>query len=175
MKTLKKFLLSFFVISTFVGYAVHLELENFSEEGNVKPPLSLVSPTPTASLNNESATDSVAIRTPVPSAVPTPAPTPTPVARGVYKDGVYIGDVVDAYYGNVQVKVVIANGKITDVQFLDYPQDRNTSKRINSKAMPLLRTEAISAQSAGVDTVSGATQTSRGFKLSLQSALNKAK
>lgn len=94
--------------------------------------------------------------------------------QGQYKDGTYTGDVVDAFYGNVQVKAIVVGGKLTDVQFLDYPQDRHTSVEINTQAMPQLKSEAITAQSANVDIVSGATQTSRGFIQSLQSALQKA-
>lgn len=92
-----------------------------------------------------------------------------------YKDGAYIGDVADAYYGNVQVKAVIQGGQIISVQFLQYPSDRRTSIQINSEAMPILKTEAIQAQSAKVDIVSGATQTSGAFQESLGSALAQAK
>ncbi len=92
-----------------------------------------------------------------------------------YKDGSYIGDSVDAYYGNVQVEAVIKNGLITDIQFLDYPKDRSTSLRISNMAMPVLQTETIRAQSANVNIVSGATQTSEGFIRSLSSALALAK
>jgi uncharacterized protein with FMN-binding domain len=60
------------------------------------------------------------------------------------------------------------------VQFLQYPSDRRTSQRINSIAMPYLRQEAIQAQSAQVDIISGATLTSEGFQASLQSALQAA-
>ena len=91
-----------------------------------------------------------------------------------YKDGSYTGSVADAFYGNVQVKVVISGGKITDVVFLDHPQDRRTSQMINDQAMPMLTQEAISAQSANVDIISGATATSDAFIQSLQSALAKA-
>jgi len=94
--------------------------------------------------------------------------------RGKYKDGEYTGNVEDAYYGNVQVKILISNGKISNVQFLDYPQDRETSVRINSQAMPYLKQEAIQAQSASVDIVSGATNTSQAFIQSLSSALSQA-
>jgi len=106
------------------------------------------------------------------SAVSTPA---TPAPRGLYRGGEYTGDVADAYYGNVQVRVVIQNGKIADVRFLDYPQDRRTSVRINTIAVPQLTSEAIQAQSATVDIISGATQTSRAFVESLNSALARAK
>ncbi len=91
-----------------------------------------------------------------------------------YKDGEYTGDVVDAYFGNVQVKVAVQGGRITDVQFLDYPQDRRNSIAINTRAMPHLKAEAIQAQSASVDIVSGATATSQAFRESLRSALIKS-
>lgn len=92
-----------------------------------------------------------------------------------YQNGEYIGPVVDAYYGNVQVKAVIEEGKLTDVVFMDYPHDRQTSERVNQQAMPYLKEEALQAQSAEVDIVTGATQTSLAFKKSLQSALEKAR
>jgi len=94
---------------------------------------------------------------------------------GLYTDGSYTGDAADAYYGTVQVKAVVQGGKIADVQFLQYPSDRSTSRYINSQAMPLLTQEAITAQSAQVDGVSGATFTSGAFKQSLASALALAK
>jgi uncharacterized protein with FMN-binding domain len=65
-------------------------------------------------------------------------------------------------------------GKIADVTFLDYPQDRGTSVRINSYAMPQLIQEAITAQSANVNGVSGASDTSSAFQQSLASALSQA-
>lgn len=92
-----------------------------------------------------------------------------------YKDGQYTGSVADAYYGNVQVQVTIAGGKLTKVNFLQYPSDRSTSRAINSQAVPYLQQEAIQAQSAQVDTVSGATYTSEAFVQSLGSALSQAK
>ena len=105
--------------------------------------------------------------------VSTSVPTPKPTSQ--YKDGTYTGISADAYYGNIQVRVVIADGKISDVQFLDYPQDRGTSVRINTHAMPILRQEAIVAQNANVNTVSGATDSSGAFRQSLSSALSQAK
>jgi uncharacterized protein with FMN-binding domain len=91
-----------------------------------------------------------------------------------YKDGTYTGTVEDAYYGSVQVQVIISGGKITDVQFLQYPNDRSTSRIINGAAMPQLTQEAIQAQTANVDGVSGATDTSQAFIASLGSALTQA-
>jgi len=100
-----------------------------------------------------------------------PAPSQN---NGQYKNGEYTGNVEDAFYGNVQVKIIISSGKISSVQFLDYPQDRQTSVYINSQAMPYLKQEAIQAQSANVDIISGATATSQAFIQSLASALAQA-
>ncbi|HQT83108.1 MAG TPA: FMN-binding protein, partial [Candidatus Paceibacterota bacterium] len=81
----------------------------------------------------------------------------------------------DAYYGTVQVKAVITNGKLADVQFVQYPNTHSTSVYINQQAMPMLTQEAIQAQSANVSGVSGATDTSIAFVQSLASALARAK
>lgn len=117
----------------------------------------------------------IPIPTPVPIPSPTPAPTPALQPQGQYKDGQYIGSSADAFYGFVQVKAIISGGKITDVQFLSYPSDRQNSIQINSQAMPYLTQEAIAAQSANVNIVSGATDTSQAFIQSLASALTQAK
>ncbi|MHB8710103.1 MAG: FMN-binding protein [Minisyncoccota bacterium] len=101
-----------------------------------------------------------------------PAPQ-KPVGR--YVDGSYTGNSADAYYGIVQIKIAVQNGRLAGVQFLQYPSDRDTSRFINSQAMPLLTQEAIQAQSAQVDGVSGATDTSQAFVQSLASALSRAK
>ena len=115
---------------------------------------------------------------------PQPAPTPaapvggapTAVASldGRYRDGGYVGAAVDAYYGPLQVKANVAGGRIVSIDVLQYPADRRTSKRINSEALPALESEAISAQSAEVDIVSGATLTSEAYARSLDSALSRA-
>jgi uncharacterized protein with FMN-binding domain len=92
----------------------------------------------------------------------------------VYSDGEYFGSRVNAYYGIVRVRAVIQDDQIVDVQFLEFPQDRRLSRRINSIATPRLTQEAISAQSARVHIVTGATLTSLAFMQSLQSALQDA-
>lgn len=94
---------------------------------------------------------------------------------GRYIDGSYTGSAADAYYGIVQVAAFIRGGRIVDVQFLQHPDSRDTSRYINGQAMPLLTQEAITAQSEQVDGVSGATFTSQAFKQSLASALTQAK
>lgn len=94
---------------------------------------------------------------------------------GKYADGSYVGSAADAYYGTVQVKAIVKNGQLADVQFLQYPNDRSNSRYINDQAMPLLTQEALQAQSAQVDGVSGATFTSQAFQQSLTAALALAK
>lgn len=92
-----------------------------------------------------------------------------------YKDGSYTGSVADAYYGSVQVATTISGGKITKVNFLQYPNTHSTSVAINQQAMPYLQQEAIAAQSANVQVISGATYTSQAFAQSLDAALTQAK
>ncbi len=94
---------------------------------------------------------------------------------GKYKDGTYAGSVEDVFYGNVEVRTTVTNGNISSVDFLQYPDDRDNSVKINERAMPILKSEAIKAQSADVDIVTGATQTSKGFIKSLGFALAQAK
>ncbi len=94
---------------------------------------------------------------------------------GKYKDGTYSGSVEDVFYGNVEVRTAVSNGNISSISFLQYPDDRDNSVKINERAIPILKSEAIKAQSADVDIVTGATQTSKGFIKSLGFALAQAK
>jgi uncharacterized protein with FMN-binding domain len=98
----------------------------------------------------------------------------TPATTGSFKDGAYTGGAADAQWGNVQVKIAIQSGRLTNVQFLQYPNHRDRSVEINNYAMPQLTSEAIQAQSAQVDIVSGATDTSEAFMQSLGDALAQA-
>lgn len=98
----------------------------------------------------------------------------TSTTAGQYKNGSYTGAAADAQWGYIQVKISIQNGKLTNVQFLQYPNHRDRSVEINNYAMPQLSSEAISAQSAQVDVISGATDTSEAFIQSLGDALSQA-
>lgn len=148
------FLLSAFIVISFIAYAF---IQRFGTGIQVRSPSSQ-----DAESNNIQATVT-------PTNVPSIAQT-----SGKYKDGQYTGDSIDANYGNVQVKITITGGKISDVQFLDYPHDRTRSQNINSQATPILASEAIQVQSANVDAVTGASFTSAAFIQSLQSALSQA-
>lgn len=84
------------------------------------------------------------------------------------------GPVVDTRYGSVQVEITVENGRLTDVVALQLPDDDRRSAQISTRAEPVLRSEALAAQSASIDGVSGATYTSDGYARSLQAALDAA-
>ena len=86
----------------------------------------------------------------------------------------YSGSVVSTRWGDVQVTVTVTDGKITDVAVPVYPSENHKDQEINAYALPVLRQETLEAQSADIDTVSGATVTSDGYVESLQAALDAA-
>ena len=102
----------------------------------------------------------------------TTSPTRTATTGAVPKT--YQGRAVTTRYGIVQVKATVADGKITDVAFSRLTAFDGHSEQINSQAGPVLLQETLRNQSAHVDTVSGASYTSEGYRESLQSALDEA-
>ncbi|MGS2620080.1 FMN-binding protein [Micromonospora sp. LZ34] len=84
------------------------------------------------------------------------------------------GPVVQTKRGRVQVQAHISGGRITDITPLTVPSGSNRDREINKNAVPKLRAEALAAQSAQIDAVSGATATSEGYTESLQAALDAA-
>ncbi len=164
---MKKIFLSFAFIAAFAVFAtaarrnVGVGLDRF-----LSPDISMANPS------------SIGLSLPA-SPIPSPAksnqPMHTPgVPKGKFADGTYTGSPADAFYGTIQVQATVRNGLLADVQFLQYPNDRDTSRQINGQAMPYLKSEAIQAQSAQVDIVSGATDSSLAFQESLASALQQA-
>lgn len=162
---MKKIIVSLVIIGTFVLYSVL-----YAHSGLVADvPTTSVGSRPSAS--SATATSSTEVPGATVTSNPTAIPTAIPTPRSLYKDGSYTGSVADAQWGLLQVKAIITNGKITNVQFLQYPSDRSRSRYINSVADPQLSSEAIQAQSAKVDAVSGATDSSDAFTQSLSDAL----
>lgn len=106
---------------------------------------------------------------------PTTSAATTQLLAGKLRDGKFKGDRAETPYGPVQIEVEIKNGRITDVKYLDMPDDDARSSEITGFASPALRQNTIKAQSANIDFVSGATSTSYGYQQSLQAALDKAK
>ncbi|MFE4226256.1 FMN-binding protein [Arthrobacter sp. NPDC056886] len=88
--------------------------------------------------------------------------------------GTYAGSVVQTRFGSVQVQITVQAGKITDVTALQLTDAERKSVQISNRAAPLLRDEVLQAQSANVQTISGATVTSDAYLNSLQAALDAA-
>jgi len=104
-----------------------------------------------------------------------PSPTTPPAAGGGgTASGTFTGPVVNTRYGPVQVQVTLVDGRLTDVRADQLPVDRSRSAAISSMAAPVLRAEALAAQGARIDSVSGASVTSRAYAQSLQAALDQA-
>ena len=128
----------------------------------------------------------IAQAAPNPSSTPG-ATTPTPDSSSSSSSGsssssssssssarTYAGDAVGTQYGDVQVQITVAGGKITAAQVLQVPWNDRRDQEINSYAVPVLNSEVVQAQSANIDMVSGATYTSDGYIQSLQSAIDQA-
>lgn len=188
---MKKFLVSMGLIAASAFYMVFMGQGSASsvpsamtpvvaENGNTTSPASSASGAPTGNQaagsppsGSQSAASSGTASSPAQN--PNQTPTPTPKPKGQYADGTYTGGSADAYYGMVQVEAIVQGGKLTNVKFLQYPNTHSTSVFINQQAMPYLTQEAIAAQSANVNIISGATFTSQAFQQSLASALAQAK
>ena len=84
------------------------------------------------------------------------------------------GTAASTRFGPVQVQIVVRDGQIVTATALTYPQNNGRDRQINAYAVPILQAETLDAQGAGIDTVSGATYTSTGYRQSLQAALDAA-
>jgi uncharacterized protein with FMN-binding domain len=109
--------------------------------------------------------------TTAPTAGATPSPTGSTDTDGAKT---YAGSVAQTRWGEVQVSITVAGGKITDVTVPIYPNENGRDRQINAYALPVLRQETLAAQNASIDSVSGATVTSDGYVESLQAALDAA-
>jgi uncharacterized protein with FMN-binding domain len=95
-------------------------------------------------------------------------------SSGSSASGTYKGTAVQTRFGPVQVQITVANGKITDVTALQLTNTDGKSIQISNRAAPLLKSKVLAAQSADVQTVSGATITSDAYLTSLQAAIDAA-
>jgi uncharacterized protein with FMN-binding domain len=127
------------------------------------PPPSTPTPGPTATDESPSPSTSTS-----PSAAAAGPAAPPAAARTV------TGPVVTTRFGDVQVAVTVSGRKVTDVKAPALPYDRARSASISQYVAPVLRDEALAAQSAQIDTISGATYTSDAYAQSLQAALAQA-
>jgi uncharacterized protein with FMN-binding domain len=125
-------------------------------------------------------TAAVPVATASPSTKTTTTPTPTATTPSSSSSGsgaggskTALGDAMQTRYGPAQVRVTVSNGKITKVEAVQLQNGDPKSQAISSYAEPVLQQSVLSKQTAAVDTVSGATYTSRSYEGSLQSALDK--
>lgn len=107
------------------------------------------------------------------SAVPKSVPTVRPPATSVPTTRTYTGNVVYDQYGAVEATITVTGRKITTVS-ISAPMNDPRSAGINQQAVPLLQSETLTAQSAAINGVSGATETTQSYVQSLQSALDRA-
>jgi uncharacterized protein with FMN-binding domain len=84
------------------------------------------------------------------------------------------GAPVETMYGPVQVQIHVLDGEIVSAAAIEFPQESMVDKVLNADALPALERAALRAQSAHIDTVSGATYTSDGYRGSLQAAIDAA-
>ncbi|GGS37629.1 FMN-binding protein [Streptomyces violaceus] len=96
-----------------------------------------------------------------------PASTPSASSSGGTTSTVVSGSTIDTEKGPVQVEVTFDGDKIASVRMLQQPDHPQTTA-----AVPQLIEETLQAQSADIDTVSGATITTDGYKESLQAAID---
>jgi len=156
------------IVGTVAGLVVLLSFKTHSTSAVATPPAAISgtsgqasAPAATPSASGSGSGKKSAKAGNSPSSVTTTAKTVT-------------GGAADTIYGPVQVQITVKNGKVTAAQAVQYPQDSPRDQQINSYAIPVLNQEAVSASSAQIDAVSGATYTSGGYVTSLQSALDKA-
>ena len=119
----------------------------------------------TSTNSNSSTTNNNATASATPAA-------PATKAAASSVSGSFTGDAINVGYGMVQVKIVVSNGKITEASAVQAPSGR--SQRFTDYAVPNLRQQTLSANSAAIQGVSGASYTSYGWYKSLISALQKA-
>ena len=110
-----------------------------------------------------------------PPAPGTPAPEASTPQTSTSQTRTVTGSSVGTRYGDVEVQVVFTGTQITDVVPVRLPDSNDVDQEIDQQAVPILIQETLTAQSANIQAVSGATYTSDGYIRSLQSALDKAK
>lgn len=163
---MKKYIVTFLVIGTFGLYFLYQHAQG-------SPSVAIIPATVPVSASSKSGATTSATPSAAASTKNSVAVAPT-TNQGQYKNGTYTGSVANAYWGPMQVAAVVKGGQLSAVQVLQYPQSHGTSVMINSEALPYLKSEAIQAQSASIDAVSGATLSSQAFQQSLASALTQA-
>jgi len=154
------------IVGTVAGLVVLLSFKTHSTSAAATPP---------AAISGTSGQASAPAGSPSASSSSSGSPSASKSASSIAGAAKTVtGTATDTIYGPVQVQITVKNGKVTAAQAVEYPQGSPRDQQINSYAIPVLNQEAVSASSASIDAVSGATYTSGGYITSLQSALDKA-
>jgi uncharacterized protein with FMN-binding domain len=131
-------------------------------------------PPPTTAPSPHASAPPATRKKPTPATNPPATAPPTTQAPAVTTTRTLTGDPIDNRFGTVQVRVTMRGNQITAVDALQMPYDHQQSAYISQQAEPYLQQEALQAQSANIQIVTGATYTSESYAQSLQSALSKA-
>jgi uncharacterized protein with FMN-binding domain len=120
--------------------------------------------------------DQTASSAPTPSATSSSSASPSAASSSASSSAArkVVGSVAQTRWGPVQVEITMRGGRVTSATAVQYPQGNGRDAEINSYALPVLDREVVQRQSAGIDTVSGATVTSDGYIESLQAAIDNA-
>jgi uncharacterized protein with FMN-binding domain len=161
------------IVATTIALALLFSFKTPADNASALGPLAIISPAPDSS-TGPAATQAPAGASLAPGATSPPGATPAPTKAAAKKgSGTFTGALVPEPFGEVQVQITVSAGKITDVTALQLPT-HGRSGFISQSAAPILQGEALAAQSANIDTVSGATYTSDAYAQSLQSAIDQA-
>jgi uncharacterized protein with FMN-binding domain len=154
----RKLLLSVSVIALSAAYVAWLA----SKRDHALPDPSLLDPLPPAQ---------TARQDPAPQL---PAPSQSSGTSTGLHDGTFTGYIVDAYYGLMQIQITVNAGRVTAIDPVRYPLDREVSRRISYYIIPILETEVVREQKTNVDMITGATLTVTAYRMSLTDALRQA-
>jgi len=151
-----------------------VSLDNAAAEDQATPvaPTTVTPTTVTPTSEVEQVTTTLA---PLPTTTVAPAPTDAPVVEST---GACDGDLVTSptalfRWGGIQLQVHFTRtNAICEVEVLQYPNDRSKSIAINERALPVYNSEAVSANSAGISAVSGATDSWEAYTAALQAVID---
>lgn len=143
------------VMSTISGLVLLLSYHTSQGQGTVAPLGNVTGSSPSGSGSGSSSGSST-----------------TGSSRSGSASGTFTGSTVDTRWGPVQVQITVKGGRITAADAVVFPNNTFHDQQINAYAIPILNQEAVQAQSAQINAVSGATVTSRGYVQSLQSAID---
>jgi hypothetical protein len=163
------------IVSTVVGLVLLLTFKTHGTSGVSSPPAAIGTPSAGSGGAGSGGTGSGGTGSGAGGASAAPGAAASPTGGSTTGGKTVTGAAANTIYGPVQVQITVESGKVTAAKAVVFPQETSRDAQINAFAIPELDREAVSAGSAKIDMVSGATYTSQGYITSLQSALDQAK